>query len=256
MEQQQLFNKLICCNRSYLSGHSYYDHLKNKNFKSGKVIGENDYYCVLCSNKPYKYLSSLKNHLNTYHLNFLKENLKFNDSPNQNEVDPSNEFQDYETEQDFYYSEIEASSSIVNNQIEVSTFEAPNLEFPATLNKSQINDKSFPIESRFSLLLQSTMVENRMTEVASRNLSSKTLFFLKYNDLIKNEKVVNKLIKVSKSLFLQSKSLKLIYDAENMIKKVTEYGGEFYFIDFKKTIEFVMSNNEIVKHIFEDKFCK
>jgi uncharacterized C2H2 Zn-finger protein len=239
-------SELICCDQVFLSGFTYKKHLKTNHFKGDKSITGEKLICVLSScNKGYKYLSSYLNHLNKFHLDLLNKNLRFN----QNQI--ANPTYDYSDNFENFF-ELPENSQM--NQANIKKVIDQIVSAPRFNN---ISESSLEIDEGFAILLQQTKVETKSNQKQINTISSNILGFLNKNEIV-DSKTYSSLARVANSTYIQQKICNKFLNNDKMIHKIDKelYGGEFYVVDTRKTLEHVLSDKSILRSILENRFGK
>lgn len=237
-----MINLIECCDEKFSSGLTYMFHLKKNHFKNNKTINNEAYHCVIDNcKKKYFSLFYLKQHLNKEHIEKLSQFLNFNSEFKlDNEMCESN---DFEVGDEFFADEINEM------EVEVSSFNVPQLPLPTFKNQN------LSIDEEFSIILQQEKVKTKSTQAQINSISGSVLNFLN-NDLIKNKESFDILVRTSMSSYLQEKQFNKIFENKEWVSKINQNGGELCVIDLRKTIEFILTKQHVVQWIFEDYFSK
>lgn len=235
--------KIICCAQEFLSGFSLHQHMKQKHFKSGKSI-DPFFNCPVtnCTSK-YKNLYYCIEHLNKKHLELLSKNLKFSSDTCENSNNYDLDMDDCSMDGDEFLQS--------NNQALLAIQSLPPPTQMPTFSGVQCSTLS--TNDKFAILMQQLKIDTKSTQVQVNTISSTILSFLNQNDLINNYEC-DQLKAISNSTYLQKKKCDEFFKQQSMIIRVTEYGGEMIYIDFRRTIELVLNKKEILEAIILNRY--
>lgn len=137
-------------------------------------------------------------------------------------------------------------------EYEVTTFQPPiYFNIPPTFDN--INVSSLPIRDEFSIVLQQSKVENKLTQVQLNNLTGDVIEFCKRRNLFVNNESSNTLMNISNSTYLQCKLTDEVLNNKSWVQVCNHLDGEFVYIDFKKQFEFILSKEHLVQMIIENR---
>lgn len=252
-------NIYLCCGVELFDGYSYISHLKDNHTNKGKFIDKfnnfTSFDCVICVERPYKRLDSLKKHLEKYHKDFL-ELKKLNFNTNYDSLNNQIDFQNLNFENDQEFSFI-----CDNNLYECDV--ANNVEIcsqPPPTYSTLIQNRPLSQAQDFSIMLQNQRIETYANQNQINKIASNVLNYVKDNlseNSNLNNQLLNNFIKISKSTYLQIKYADEVLDYYSLIVEHEAANGiKFYSLDLLTQLKHMLNKEHILKEILDDHFCK